>query len=249
MTTNMSKAEAEKRIRSTVLRHATDIEDRKRLQSRIADLIVEAFDLPSKTDADPARPQLSDASLFKQCLGLFQASDLDDLVYERNVDNRCGYALCPKPNQKLSHNGDLMWNKKGGKDFKLVNKAEMEKWCSQLCQERTAFVRAQLGTEPAWLRDVKAVDIKFLDEVGTDNLVESLNVSHLKDVTHESCFFRASGPLTTTSPSRSPKQQMTMSQRKCRHFPLSAANSRSIALTTLLHLSRSRATLFRRLHP
>ncbi len=43
MTTNMSKAEAEKRIRSTVLRHATDIEDRKRLQSRIADLIVEAF--------------------------------------------------------------------------------------------------------------------------------------------------------------------------------------------------------------
>ncbi|KAK5241151.1 hypothetical protein LTR40_013374, partial [Exophiala xenobiotica] len=123
----MSKAEAEKRIRSTVLRHATDIEGRKRLQSRIADLIVQAFDLPSKQDADPARPQPSDASLFKQCLGLFQASDLDDLVYERNVDNRCGYALCPKPNQKLSHNGDLMWNKKGGKDFKLVNKAEMEK--------------------------------------------------------------------------------------------------------------------------
>lgn len=175
MTTKMSKAEAEKRIRSTVLRHATDIEDRKRLQSCISDLIVEAFDLPSKTDADPARPQPSDASLFKQCLGLFQASDLDDLVYERNVDNRCGYSLCPKPNQKLSHNGDLMWNKKGGKDFKLVNKAEMEKWCSPLCQERTAFVRAQLGTEPAWLRDVKAVDITFLDEVGTDNLVESLN--------------------------------------------------------------------------
>ncbi|KAK5307407.1 hypothetical protein LTR99_000378 [Exophiala xenobiotica] len=171
----MSKAEAEKRIRSTVLRHATDIEGRKRLQSRIADLIVQAFDLPSKQDADPASPQPSDASLFKQCLGLFQASDLDDLVYERNVDNRCGYALCPKPNQKLSHNGDLMWNKKGGKDFILVNKAEMEKWCSPLCHERTAFVRAQLGTEPAWLRDGKAVDIKFLDEVGTDNLVESLN--------------------------------------------------------------------------
>ncbi|KIW19853.1 hypothetical protein PV08_00428 [Exophiala spinifera] len=165
----------ENRIRSTALRHATEIEDRKKLQTRIADLIVEAFELPTKPDADPARPSPSDASLFKQCLGLFQQSDLDDLIYERNVDNRCGYALCPKPNQRLSHTGNLVWNRKGGKDFKLVNKAEMEKWCSSLCAERTAFVRTQLGTGPAWLRDITAVDIKLFDEFDTDHLAESLN--------------------------------------------------------------------------
>ncbi|KAJ9613727.1 hypothetical protein H2204_014690 [Knufia peltigerae] len=165
----------ETRIRSTALRHATEIQDRKKLQTRIADLVVEAFELPSKPDADPAHPLPSDASLFKQCLGLFQESDLDDLIYERNVDNRCGYALCPKPNQRLSHTGNLVWNKKGGKDFKLVNKAEMEKWCSSLCAERTAFVRTQLGTGPAWLRDITTVGIKLFDEFDTENLAESLN--------------------------------------------------------------------------
>lgn len=181
MTTENPKADAEKRIRTTALRQAEEIEERKKLQARIADLVVEAFDLPSTPDADPARPQPSDATLFKQCLGLFQPSDLDDLIYERNVDNRCGYALCPKPNQKLSHNGELVWNKQGGKDFKLVNKAEMERWCSPLCQQRTVFVRAQLGTEPAWLRDVKAVTIKLYDEVAGETLADSLNVSLLLD--------------------------------------------------------------------
>lgn len=190
MTSQTKKVDdRENLIRSTALRHATEIEDRKKLQTRIADLVVEAFELPSNPDADPAGPSPSDASLFKQCLGLFQESDLDDLIYERNVDNRCGYALCPKPNQRLSHTGNLVWNKKGGKDFKLVNKAEMEKWCSSLCAERTAFVRAQLGTGPAWLRDTTTVDIKLFDEFDTDNLVESLSVCSDKfcDILESTC--------------------------------------------------------------
>ena len=178
MASGTSKAEAETRIRNTALRHARDIEERKILQTRIADLVVEAFDLPSKSDADPAHPLASDVALFKMCLSLFQASDLDDLIYERNVDNRCGYALCPRPNQKSLHNGQKVWNKKTGRDFKLIDKAELEKWCSTACQERTLFVRAQLGTEPAWLREIQTVDIKLLDEVAeTDSLAESLHVS------------------------------------------------------------------------
>ncbi|KAI1618649.1 Rtr1/RPAP2 family-domain-containing protein [Exophiala viscosa] len=177
MTTEASKSDVQKRIRTTALRQAQEIEERKKLQTQIADFVVEAFDLPSQPDADPARPQPSDAALFKQCLGLFQPSDLDDLIYERNIDNRCGYALCPRPNQKMSHNGELIWNKQAGKNFKLVNKAEMERWCSPLCQQRTIFVRAQLGTEPAWLRDIRAVDIKLYDEVAGESLADSLNVS------------------------------------------------------------------------
>lgn len=181
MASTTFKPDDEKRVRATALRHAIDIEARKRLQARIADLVVEAFDLPSKPDADPAHPSSSDASLFKQCLGLFQAPDLDDLIYERNIDNRCGYALCPRPNQKLSYNGQKVWNKKSGKEFKLVNKAELEKWCSMNCQERTIFVQAQLGTDPAWLREVHTVDIKLLDEVGNDNLADSFKASSIPD--------------------------------------------------------------------
>jgi len=173
MATDTSNISNEERIRSTVLRQARDIESKKKLQSKITDLVVEAFDLPSSPNADPAKPQPSDATLFRQCLSLFQASDLDDLIYERNVDNKCGYSLCPRPNQRLAHGGEKVWNQKGGKDFKLVDKIDMEKWCSKECQERTAFVRAQLGTEPAWLRVIRAVDIKFLDEVDSDGLADS----------------------------------------------------------------------------
>ncbi|KIW81068.1 hypothetical protein Z517_04091 [Fonsecaea pedrosoi CBS 271.37] len=170
MATEQSESNREDRIRSTALRHARDIEERKKLQARIADLVVEAFDLPSRPDADPAKPQPSDASLFRHCLGLFQTSDFDDLVYERNVDNRCGYALCPRPNLKLTHGGQKVWNQKGGKDFKLVDKSELERWCSKACQERAAFVRAQLGAEPAWLRTGQTLDIRLLDEVDSESL-------------------------------------------------------------------------------
>ena len=180
MATDTSKPTDEDRIRSTVLRQAKDIKDRKKLQARIADLVIEAFDLPSKPDADPAKPQSSDASLFRHCLSLFQASDLDDLIYERNIDHRCGYALCPRPNRKLAQAGEKVWNQKGGKDFKLVDRIELEKWCSKTCQDRTDFVRAQLGTEPAWLRVIRAVDIKLLDEVGSGDLNDSFKVCTIK---------------------------------------------------------------------
>jgi len=179
-------SDREERIRNTALRHAQDIEGRKRLQTRIADLVVNAFDLPSRPDAEPARPLASDATLFKQCLALFRPSDLDDLIYERNVDDRCGYALCPHPNEKLINAGQKVWNQKGGKDFRLLDRAELEKFCSPACRERAAFVRAQLRTEPAWLRQeaLSGNDVKLLDEMnggGGDGggLVESLNVSFM----------------------------------------------------------------------
>ncbi|OAL39386.1 hypothetical protein AYO20_01256 [Fonsecaea nubica] len=177
MATEQPESNREDRIRSTALRHARDIEERKKLQARIADLVVEAFDLPSRPDADPAKPQPSDAALFRHCLGLFQTSDFDDLVYERNVDNRCGYALCPRPNLKLTHGGQKVWNQKGGKDFKLVDKSELERWCSKACQERAAFVRAQLGTEPAWLRTGQNIDIRLLDEVDSESLADPFKVT------------------------------------------------------------------------
>ena len=157
--------DSRERLRSTALRHASDLEEKKRLQARVTDLVLEAFDLPTSPDADPASPQQSDLKLFRQCLQLFQPKDFDDLVYERNIDDRCGYALCPKPNVKVESGGSMVWNRRAGKDFKLVAKADVEKWCSDRCGERAAFVCAQLSTEPAWLRESSNLPIRLLDEV------------------------------------------------------------------------------------
>jgi len=55
----------------------------------------------------------------------------------------------------------------------LSTELSWRKWCSRSCQERTAFARAQLGLEPAWLRVIRDVDIRLLDEVGLDNLSDS----------------------------------------------------------------------------
>ena len=151
-------------IRATAYRHAQGFEEKKAIRNRVADLVVELFDIPADANADPANPQQSDAMLFKQGLSFFQPSDFDDLVRERNIDDRCGYALCPKPNIKVQ-GGHTVWNGKGGKNFSLVPKEELERWCSEDCGNRAAFVRAQLNQEPAWTRETTNMDIRLLDDV------------------------------------------------------------------------------------
>jgi hypothetical protein len=153
-----------RQLRNSAVRHALSIEEKKRMRDRVADLIIEAYDLPSSPESDPAQPSLADITKLQECLKFFQPSDLDDLVKERNIDNRCGYALCPRPNRRIPGGGEKVWNQKGGRDFKLLSKAEIEKWCSNLCADRTAFVRAQLSSEPSWLRESQN-DVKLLDQV------------------------------------------------------------------------------------
>jgi hypothetical protein len=151
-------------IRATAYRHAQSFEEKKAIRNRVADLVVELFDIPAGANAEPGCPQQSDAALFKQGLSLFQPSDFDDLVRERNIDNRCGYGLCPKPNVKIQ-GGHTVWNGRGGKNFNLVPKEELERWCSEECGNRATFVRGQLSKEPAWNRETSNVDIRLLDDV------------------------------------------------------------------------------------
>lgn len=119
-------------VRATAYRYARNFEEKKALRNRVADLVLEIFDIPADSSANPACPQLSDANLFRQGLELFQISDFDDLVRERNIDNRCGYGLCSRPNMKVHGGHQTVWNGKGGKAFSLVPKAELEKWCSEV---------------------------------------------------------------------------------------------------------------------
>lgn len=155
--------QAQRRARKLATQHALSIEDKKKLRDRVLDLIIEAYDLPSNPSADPADPSPADAQLFHQCLTLFRPSDLDDLVHERNIDDRCGYALCPKQKQGAGSQDVKIWNGKSGKDFALVNRSDLQKWCSPQCKHRTTFVRQQLNNEPAWLRSVQNENIQLLD--------------------------------------------------------------------------------------
>lgn len=137
----------EARIRAIAMQHALSIEEKKKLQNKVLDMIIVAYDLPSHETTDPAHPSSADAATFRECLAIFRPSDLDELVDERNIDDRCGYAMCKNPNQK--RRAAKVWDNAQGK---MVDKATDGKWCSSACKARNAFVRSQLSLEPAWLR-------------------------------------------------------------------------------------------------
>ena len=157
------------RLRETAVRKARILEDQKRVRDQVTDLIIECYDLPSQPNATPGIPVPADVKVFCTALSLFQPSDFDELVSERNIDDRCGYALCPNPNQKAPSGGNKVWNRKGGKDFRLLDKAEFERWCSRACRIRGDFVQGQLSSEPAWVRDVSETKVRLLDDLRHEN--------------------------------------------------------------------------------
>ena len=153
------------RFRETAIKHARIIEDQKNVMNQVTDLVLECFDLPTQSGALPAQPSPADHKIFKKALSLFQAADFDELASERNIDNRCGYALCSRPNRKHPGGGNKVWNHKSGKDFKLIDRSDVERWCSSECEARGVFVRSQLSNEPAWVRDVTETTVVLLDDL------------------------------------------------------------------------------------
>ncbi|RMD40569.1 hypothetical protein DV735_g4557, partial [Chaetothyriales sp. CBS 134920] len=151
------------RLRAAVVQHSQNVQTRRALQDRLADLIVECSELPSEHISDPSAASAQDVAKFKQALALFQPSDLDDLVVERNIQDHCGYTLCPNPNRKAPHDGTHVWSSDVG--F-FVARAEYERWCGKRCKQRNEFVKAQLNSEPAWLRGDEPIDVTLLDQTG-----------------------------------------------------------------------------------
>lgn len=153
--------------RSAALQYARSIQYQKSMQEKVLDLIVSTVDLPSNPIINPARPSASDVTLFKHALGLFQANDLDDMILERNIYEKCGYALCSRPNLKQNEKlRDSVFQCMKIRSFNLNTKEELEKWCSLECAERAWYVRLQLGIEPAWLRSIPVKEVELLEESG-----------------------------------------------------------------------------------
>lgn len=139
--------------RAIAIHHARLLQDRKDTEARIFDNILVLLDYPLHASHSASSPHPDDISGFVSLVRIFQPSDYDDLIVERNLsDNRCGYALCPNQRRKLKGAGKFKLINQGKRDFDIVETQELEKWCSTECTRRALYVKVQLNETAAWER-------------------------------------------------------------------------------------------------
>jgi hypothetical protein len=131
--------------------HANILEQRKKVEKEVLDFIIMLMEFPTSPDADPKRPSASDALRFRESLVPFQPSDYDSLIEERNIADKCGYALCPRPKRKAPSAAKKQFVDTD-RGVEIVDKKVLEVWCSDDCARRALYVKVQLNEEPAWLR-------------------------------------------------------------------------------------------------
>jgi hypothetical protein len=162
------------------LYHANLLQERKDIELTILLNTEALIDYPlASKPFNAANPSPSDVRNFKYLIRLFQPSDYDALIVERNINEHCGYSLCANNRFKDGAAGKYRMLGKYGKakDFKVVKKEELEKWCSSACAKRALYVRVQLSETPAWERDsAYGSKIELLDEpkFEADQIVEGV---------------------------------------------------------------------------
>ncbi|KAG6040934.1 hypothetical protein E4U41_006586 [Claviceps citrina] len=163
------RARSETDAREIAIAHAKLLQHRKDLESEILDSLVLLSEYPLARGpiSSASNPAPSDVSGFKTHVRLFQPSDYDDLIEERNVNELCGYALCPKPRRKVGGGGK--WKLTASGD--IVRREDIEQWCSAACAKRALFVKVQLIETAAWER-AGIPDIQ-IDLLGEGRSVES----------------------------------------------------------------------------
>ncbi|KAK7956803.1 uncharacterized protein PG986_006025 [Apiospora aurea] len=163
--------DAATRARNLAIHHATIIHDRRQISDAISDSVIALSKLPSESAELPptaASPSDDDAVAFTSQIRLFQPSDYEDLIEERNCLGKCGYVLCPKPRTKVNQTGEFKLVNFGLKDFAIVPKKEMERWCSQTCARRAMYIKVQLNETAAWERaGIEGIQIELYQEPGS----------------------------------------------------------------------------------
>ena len=143
------------RNKAAALYHAQLIQQQKEVEELILASTEKLLDLPSLSSADPAHPCSTDSELVKSSLRLYQPSDYDALIEERNINKQCGYVLCPRPNrlQETQAKYRILYGRGRGPDaLKIVERQFLERWCSDDCGKRALYIKVQLNEEPAWTR-------------------------------------------------------------------------------------------------
>ncbi|KAI1207092.1 uncharacterized protein F4807DRAFT_213856 [Annulohypoxylon truncatum] len=170
--------------RELAIQQALLIQAQRDREDQIQDSIIELARLPLCTSSSPSsttttspspqtpkttytasNPSPSDASQFLTAVRLFQPSEYEDLIIERNALNKCGYCLCPRPRTRLSGGGAYKLLNYGRPDFSIVPRAELERWCSRQCARRAMYVKVQLvETAAAERAGVESIRIELLEE-------------------------------------------------------------------------------------
>ena len=181
----------EDRNRETAHCHAQLLQQRKDIEAQILTSLERLLDLPSSRAADAGRPAKADADIVKDSLALFQTSDYDSLIEERNVGRKCGYVLCPKPNRQERTSAKfriLQTGSKGRDALKVVERRSLERWCSDACGKRALYLKVQLNDEPGWIRTISTSGIIALlvdkSEKG-DDLIERLRNLDVSQEEHD----------------------------------------------------------------
>lgn len=158
----------EDQVRETALYHANLLQQRKDVQNMIFESTETLLDFPSSLNSDPAHPLERDILDVKTRLKSFQPSDYDSLIKERNIDKKCGYVLCPRPNRLQDTDAKYRifhGENNGTASLKFVEREELERWCSDECGRRALYIRVQLSDEPTWSRAADySGDLILLDE-------------------------------------------------------------------------------------
>jgi hypothetical protein len=167
-TAGSSSKSREELNRELALYHANLIQQRKEIELQNLLNIEILMEYPLHPEGhDATNPSPEDARSFKELIRWFQPSDYDDLITERNCCEHCGFVLCQNDRVKQKGGGTyrLVGKNGKGKDFKVVKKEELEKWCSDACAKRALYVRVQLSETPAWEREWSgSEEIQLLDE-------------------------------------------------------------------------------------
>ena len=143
--------------------HAKIIQHRKDLEAEILDslVILSEYPLVRESPYNASNPASSDIADFKAHVRLFQPSDYDDLIIERNVNELCGYTLCARPRRNTGPGGQWKIASNGN----IMKREDLEKWCSQQCARRALYVKVQLNETAAWERaGIPDIEIDLLDE-------------------------------------------------------------------------------------
>jgi hypothetical protein len=136
------------------IRHAQILQQQKDLQTTIFDAIntLTEFPLSGEAPFSSSNPAPSDVAQFKALVRLFQPSDYDDLIEERNIMDHCGYALCGQRRRHYPRGGEFKFVNKNRGNFDIMRREELEKWCSEACARRALYIKVQLNETAAWER-------------------------------------------------------------------------------------------------
>lgn len=145
--------EEKREWRPAAVEQARQIQKQRQIQDQVFDTIIDLIDLPCDANSDADSPLASELQLFQKGVSLFSPEDFDQMALERNIYEKCGYALCRKKINLSSRKGThaILWARKGA-DLNVVPQREVPKWCSQRCEKYAHLIRKQLLNEPAWER-------------------------------------------------------------------------------------------------